>query len=158
MPEPIFRPTTQADLPATYAVRASTRDNPIPESRLLEQGITPEAVWAGFTRGDYVGWVCESNGAIIGFCTGDASTGEVLVLAMLPDFERKGIGAKLLALVIEDMRTKKSPRPWLSASADPSIRAHGFYRAQGWAPNGKVLGNRDEILILTNKENPETCK
>lgn len=151
-----FRPTTQADLAATYAVRASTRDNPIPESRLLEKGITPEAVWAGFTRGDYVGWVCEADGVVIGFCTGDAATGEVLVLALPPDFEKKGIGARLLALVIEGMREKGSPRLWLAASPDPRIRAHGFYRANGWAPTGEVLENGDEILAYKGKKGSVT--
>jgi GNAT superfamily N-acetyltransferase len=115
-------------------------------------GITPEAVWAGFMRGDYVGWVCEAEGAIVGFCTGDASTGEVLVLAVLPDFERKGIGAKLIASVIEGMRAKKSRRPWLAATADSGARAHGFYRAIGWTPTGEVLENGDEILAYEGKE------
>ncbi|MEO6095405.1 MAG: GNAT family N-acetyltransferase [Fibrobacteria bacterium] len=156
MLEPIFRPTRHGDLAATYAVRASTRDNPIPETRLLEQGITPETVWSGYMRGDYIGWVSEVGGEVIGFCTGDAATGEVLVLALLPEHERKGIGARLLALVIKGMRAKGSPRLWLAASSDPRVRAHGFYRAKGWVPTGEILENGDEILAFKAEEGWES--
>jgi hypothetical protein len=34
------------------------------------------------------------------------------------------------------------------ASADPTVRAHGFYRALGWRPTGERTANGDEILEL----------
>ncbi len=43
------------------------------------------------------------------------------------------------------MNKKGRSSLWLAASPNPEIRAHGFYRENGWIPNGKVLDNGDEI-------------
>jgi ribosomal protein S18 acetylase RimI-like enzyme len=112
-------------------------------------GFTPESVRAGYLAGAYVGWVCEAAGEVVGFCTGDAGTGEILSLAVLPDYEGRKIGIRLLDLVIEDMRAKGASRIWLSASPDPRIRAHGFYRANGWLPTGEVQENGDQVLVYS---------
>lgn len=141
-----FRPTGPRDIEATFAIRASTRQNPIPRSALMAMGITPESVREGFATGGLVGRVCADAGRLVGFCTGDTATGEVLVLAVLPEYEGRGIGARLLAAVAEELRSRGAKRVWLTASSDPAIRAHGFYRAQGWVPTGRKLENGDEEL------------
>ena len=81
----------------------------------------------------------------------DAETGEVLVLAVLPEYECRGIGTGLLSRVVEWLRSVSSHTIWLAASPDPRIRAHGFYRYHGWRPNGKKLQNGDEILVLESE-------
>ncbi len=144
--ELIFRPTEPGDIEATYSVRSTTRQNPIPRSRLVEMGFTPEAVLAEYRAGNYAGWVCEGEGRIVGFCTGHTGTGEILSLAVLPAFEGHRIGIRLLDLVIGDLRARGVSRLWLSASPDPRIRAHGFYRANGWVPTGETLENGDQVL------------
>ena len=83
---------------------------------------------------------------VIGFCSGDSETGEVLVLAVLPEYEAKGIGKRLLSHVIECLQSAGCSRLWLAATPDPHIRAHGFYRALGWRPSGEQLENEDDIL------------
>jgi GNAT superfamily N-acetyltransferase len=82
---------------------------------------------------------------------GDSGKGEVLVLAMLPDFEGRGIGATLLSRVVEWLRSFNPARVWLSASSDPATRAYGFYRAAGWRPIGEIDTNGDEILVLDHR-------
>src|SRR5512139_3210564 len=99
-----FRPTGPRDIEATFAIRASTRQNPIPRSALMAMGITPESVQEGFAQGALVGRVCAEAVRPVGFCTGDTATGEVLVLAVLPEYEGRGIGARLLAEVVEELR------------------------------------------------------
>jgi ribosomal protein S18 acetylase RimI-like enzyme len=146
MTEPSFRRAGPEDIEATYAVRASTRENPIPKARLIEMGFTPESVRDHFLAGVYVGHLCENNGEVVGFCTGDATTGEILSLAVLPEYEGRRIGIRLLILVSEELRARGVRRLWLSASPDPSIRAHGFYRANGWVPTGETLANGDQVL------------
>jgi GNAT superfamily N-acetyltransferase len=94
------------------------------------------------------GWVCLHGSTLVGFCNGEAETGEVLVLAVLPNYERRGIGANLLLHVVEWHRTVGSNTIWLAASPDARIRAHGFYRSLGWRPNGKKQQNGDEILVF----------
>jgi len=76
--EPSFRRAGPEDIEATYSVRASTRENPISKAQLIEMGFTPESVRDMYLTGAYVGRVCEAAGEVVGFCTGDANTGEIL--------------------------------------------------------------------------------
>jgi GNAT superfamily N-acetyltransferase len=94
------------------------------------------------------GWVCLHESNLVGFANGDVATGEVLVLAVLPEYERRGIGTSLLSRVVEWLRSVGSNTIWLAASPDARVRAHGFYRSLGWRPNGKKEQNGDEILVL----------
>jgi ribosomal protein S18 acetylase RimI-like enzyme len=149
MKAPVFRSAGPGDIEATYAVRASTRENPISKDRLIEMGFTPESVRAEYLAGAYVGRVCEAAGEVVGFCTGDTRTGEILSLAVRPDYEGRGIGIGLLKRVVGDLLAKGAGRIWLSASPDPRIRAHGFYRANGWVPTGEILANGDQVLIYS---------
>lgn len=143
----VFRETLQKDIESTFLVRASTRQNPVSILQLKEWGFTPESVWDKYSKGEICGWVCEDKGDIAGFTSGDLATGEVIVLAVLPRYEGFGIGKRLLSLLIRSLQNKGFASLWLSASPNPAIRAHGFYRTNGWAPNGLVLENGDEILV-----------
>jgi ribosomal protein S18 acetylase RimI-like enzyme len=147
--ELVFRETARSDIESTYAIRAATRQNPIPKTQLIAWGFTPETVWEKYLQGQYIGWVCEDRGQVVGFCTGDALTGEVIVIALLPRYEGRKIGSRLLTLLINSLLERGREKLWLSASPDPEIRAHGFYRANGWMPTGEVLANGDEILAFS---------
>jgi GNAT superfamily N-acetyltransferase len=144
----IFRETLTTDMEGLFSVRARTRENPISREHLASLGITAESIAKQMTSGRMKGWVCLDSSSLVGFCSGDAETGEVLVLAVLPDYERKGIGTYLLSRVVEWLRSVGSNTIWLAASPDPRTRAHGFYRSLGWRPNGKTEQNGDEILVL----------
>lgn len=144
----VFRPTIRKDIEETFAVRAATRQNPVSRDQLAAWGFTPQSVWDRFSGGEYLGWVCEHAGRIVGFCTGNAATGEIMVLAVLPDFEGLKIGKRLLSLVVDALREKGRSNLWLSASTDPGIRAHGFYRANGWIPTGRLVEDGCEELVL----------
>ena len=73
---------------------------------------------------------------------------KVLVLAVMPQFEGRGIDKTLLSLAVNWLRSFKPTRIWLGASSDPGTRSHGFYRALGWRPVGKKDTHGDEILVL----------
>ncbi|HET8529938.1 MAG TPA: GNAT family N-acetyltransferase [Methylomirabilota bacterium] len=77
---------------------------------------------------------------------------EVLVLAVLPEFEGRGIGKTLLSLAVGWLRSFGQTRIWLSASSDPETRAYGFYRSLSWRPVGKRDPSGDEILVLSNPD------
>jgi GNAT superfamily N-acetyltransferase len=146
----IFRETQPGDIDACFSVRGRTRENAISREQLAAIGITPESSSAALESGRVKGWVCEDDGQVVGFCSGDTETGEVLVLAVLPEYEGKGVGRRLLAEVVRELRARGHGRLWLAASADPAHRSHGiyFYRAQGWKPMGEVDAAGDEILVL----------
>ena len=152
--EASFREITARDIDEPFGVRAATRQNAMSKERLAELGITPASIGAALAAGTTKGWVgvCESR--IVGFCMGDRVNGEVLVLAVLPDFEGRGIGATLLSTVVEWLRSFDPPRVWLTASPDPETRAYGFYRAAGWQPIGKINERGDEVLVLPRSGHP----
>jgi len=141
-----FRDTQLADMEALFDVRARTRHSPLSRADLAHLGITPESTSAALQRSDIVGSVCTSHHQVVGFCSGEVATGEILVLAVLPEYEGRGIGKQLLSRVVARLQRAGAQRLWLAAAADPTVRAHGFYRALGWQPTGARAPNGDEIL------------
>ena len=146
-----FRETQLTDIDALFEIRGCTRQNPLSREALAQLGITPESTAKDLTAGNIWGAVCTHDNRIVGFCTGDVHTGEVLVLAVLPDYEGRGVGRQLLSRVIDRLQAAGARRIWLGASADPTVRAHGFYRALGWQPTGRRTTNGDEILELPSE-------
>ena len=149
MPDLVIRETHEADLEACFSVRGRTRENPITREQLAAMGITAASSATALRSGSVKGWVCSDGPQVIGFCSVDAVGGEVLVLAVLPEYEGKGVGKRLLAHGVSWLRSRGLSRLWLAASPDPKGRAHGFYRSQGWVPTGELDGNGDEILALS---------
>ena len=146
--EPEYRPATAEDVPACLVLRGRTRENAIPADRLAAIGIT-EASWSeDVRRGVLPGYVCTVDGAIVGYCFGEVGTGEVVVLALLPDHEGQGIGRHLLGLVVDHLCQAGHARLFLGCSADPCTRSHGFYRHLGWRSTGTTDANGDEVLEL----------
>jgi GNAT superfamily N-acetyltransferase len=144
----VFRETLPSDIEGLFSVRARTRESAISKEGLASIGVTTESIAKQMASGRVKGWVCLDSSTLVGFCNGDGDTGEVLVIAVLPEYERRGIGTRLLSRVVEWLRSVSSNTIWLAASPDTRIRAHGFYRSLGWRPNGKKQQNGDEILIL----------
>lgn len=146
--ELLFREARPADVEDMFSVRGRTRQNPIQREQLAVFGIAPASIAMSMRSGAVKGWVCLHNDNLVGFCIGDGTTGEILVLALLPDYEGVGAGKRLLNDAIDWLWSLGNVHPWLAASSDPSIRAYGFYRALGWKPTGKFLENGDQILRL----------
>ena len=141
-----FRPAAPADIAACLDLRGKTRENAISAERLAAVGITV-ASWADdVASGTLPGFVCTDEGAIAGYCFGDAASGEIVVLALLPAYESQGIGRRLLGLVVAQLSAAGHKRLFLGCSADPKTRSHGFYRHLGWSSTGAVDRFSDEVL------------
>ena len=139
---------TTEDVPAVLAVRFATRENAITlEELAADYGITPASIADSLRGNDVRGWLCAAAGDVIGFAMGDRSSGEVQVVAVLPDFEGRGIGKTLLARVCNWLFAEGHDEIWLGANPDPEVRATGFYRRLGWRRSG-VMKGEDEVLRL----------
>jgi len=147
----IYRDTQISDVDALFTVRAHTRENRLSKENLASLGITPETVAESISNGRVRGCVCLDGSNLVAFCHGDLKTGEVLVLAVTQGYEGRGIGARVLARVVELLRSAGHSAPWLAASPSHAIRAHGFYRSLGWRPNGQKQDDGDEILVLESQ-------
>ena len=141
-----YRIAIPEDTAECISLRGKTRENPYTVEQLQEIGVTHDSWQKGITRGDFIGYVGVSEGRIVGYCFGDKNTGEVLVLALLPAYENKGIGKTLLYLVIDYFKDSGFKRVFLSCSPDPQSRSYGFYRHLGWSFTGLYDDANDEVL------------
>ncbi len=141
-----YRRAVPEDTPACVVLRGRTRENAFSVERLAEAGVTLESWQAAIADGSLPGHVAIEGGQIVGYCFGERETGEIAVLALLPDYEEKGIGRTLLNLVVADFETFGLARLFLSCSSDPAVRSYGFYRHLGWTSTGSFDDRGDEIL------------
>lgn len=144
----LYRPAHAADASECVVVRGQTRENAISAATLAALGITAESWARSIAQGRLRGYVCTDDGLIVGYCFGDKDTGEIVVLAVLPQYEGRGIGKALLLRIVEDLQFLGYKRLFLGCSSDPVHRSHGFYRHLGWRSTGSFDANDDEILEL----------
>ena len=132
-----IRQITSADIPALFHIRPRTRENALTIEQLRALGITPDSV-ATWLAGSTGGWLCETaTGEVVGFCMADRSTGELLVIALLPAHEGRGIGGRLIQRAENWLAQSGCSRAWLTTDLDETLRAYEFYRHRGWS-NWKV--------------------
>ncbi|WP_271408098.1 GNAT family N-acetyltransferase [Pseudomonas sp. Q1-7] len=141
-----FRKAVPTDAPTCIDIRARTRENAFSEEELRALGITVDTWSEGIRDGSSPGYVCCVDDQMIGYCFGDRDTGEIVVLALLPEFEGQGIGRALLQRVVDDFRAAGFQRLFLGCSADAAVRSYGFYRHLGWVSTGELDEIGDEIL------------
>jgi GNAT superfamily N-acetyltransferase len=126
-----FREISIDDIPHLFVVNTSTHENRLSNDELAEMGITQESVRLKLF-GTYHGWLCEVDQRVVGFAIGDRSSGELWVIAVLPEYIGKGIGSKLLGLVENWLQENGCTRLWLTTDIDPNLKAYTFYRKHGW--------------------------
>jgi GNAT superfamily N-acetyltransferase len=126
-----FRGITAADVPALFHVRTRTRENAYTLAQLHDLGITPQSVTRKLAT-TFEGWLCADGDAVVAFCMADRATGELWVVAVLPEYEGQGIGGRLMSLAEGWLGSSGCSRAWLTTDIDTSLRAYGFYRHRGW--------------------------
>lgn len=142
-----FREMTVADLPAAFEVRLSTVENAVTMAELERDfGITPENTAAAMTA-TVRGWLCEEDGAMLGFAMGERETGEVLVVAVLPAAEGRGVGKGVLGRVRDWLFAEGHDEIWLQANPSATVRATGFYRHLGWRDEGERVGGHAVLRL-----------
>lgn len=141
-----YRQAVPEDTPACVVLRGMTRENAFSVERLAEAGVTLESWQAAIADDSLPGHVATAGGKIVGYCFGERETGEIAVLALLPEHEGQGVGRTLLNLVVAEFKEFGFDRLFLSCSADPASRSHGFYRHLGWTSTGSFDDRGDEIL------------
>jgi GNAT superfamily N-acetyltransferase len=106
----------------------------------------------GNSHGRLPGRVCTVNGVIVAYCFGDSGSGEIVVLAVLPEYEGRRIGKALLSSVMGELWKLGHKRLFLGCSSNSAHRSYGFYRHLGWRPTGQLDDNEDEVLISNISE------
>jgi GNAT superfamily N-acetyltransferase len=143
-----YRPAAPSDARACIALRGQTRENAVSVGTLASYGITAESWAEDVRRGRRSGIVCIDGSRIVGYCFGDNLTGEIVVPALFPEYEGRGIGKTLLSHVVANVRQLGHKRLFLGCSHNPKHRSYGFYRHLGWRPTGTEDTHGDEVLEL----------
>lgn len=142
----IYREMEKSDIADCFKVRTSVHENSFSIEALRQAGITEESV-AGMLLTSHKGWVCESHGRIVGFSMGNKVTAEFWVVAVLPEYEGRGIGRNLMKLTQDWLLLDSGHGEiWLTTSPDTSSRAYALYVKLGWKDCG--IENNQRILKL----------
>ncbi len=121
------------DIPAISRVRFAVRENILTPEQLRARGITEESMAASFLT-TAKGWVAEYDSEIVGFSIADREEATVFALFILPEFEGRGIGSRLLDLAVDWLGTNGVARAWLTTG--PNTKAARFYVRRGWVMVG----------------------
>jgi ribosomal protein S18 acetylase RimI-like enzyme len=125
-----FREIKDEDIAQLIILRTMVKENRISIDEMLKMGITEAEVINRLHNG-CKGWLCEINDSIAGFSIGSRTGGEMWVIAVLPEYEGKGIGRKLLELV-QKWLFETNDKLWLQTEDNRNNRAFGFYLLMGW--------------------------
>ena len=129
----IFREATRWDMPGIAHVRTSVAENAATADYLEQRGITNESVAASF-EGDSKGWVAEAGADIVAFSIADRESRSIFALFVMPDYEGRGLGSRLLELALRWLGENGVDSVWLTT--DPDTRAAAFYSHKGWVQMG----------------------
>jgi ribosomal protein S18 acetylase RimI-like enzyme len=126
-----FREILLRDIDAIFYVRISTDENNFTMDQLENHGITKQSVKEKLLS-TYKGWLSETNGKVTGFVIADKASGEIWVIAVLPDYINQKIGSNLLLLAEKWLEDNNLKRFWLTTDTDKKLRAYSFYKKHGW--------------------------
>lgn len=100
------------------------------ENRLSNPARITPAMYADHLGPLGQSWVCEGEGRIVGFSSAAVRDASIWALFVLPEFEGRGIGKRLLALATEWLFEQGATRVVLGTAA--GTRADAFYARVGW--------------------------
>lgn len=137
----LLRQAHADDIPALWRVRHAVTENTLAPGRLDDEDVRRELEDSGR------GWLVEVDGEVVAFAIGNAQTGNVWALFVLPAAQGHGHGSRLHAVMLDWLRARGAPRPWLTTGA--GTRACAFYRRHGWLAvstlaNGEIRYERPQ--------------
>lgn len=130
-----------SDVGGIFRVRTSVNENVLTVTEMAEMGITEVSV-SEMIQSAPCAWVACDGVQIVGFSMIDSDEGSLFAAFVLPSFEGKGIGKKLVHAA-EEVLFSKHALAWLETAG--TSRAAGFYRHLGWG-NEQDIGEGDVRL------------
>ena len=140
----IIREATIEDIPQIQVVRNSVKENMLSDPGLVTDDDCKEFITE---RGK--GWVCTIDETVVGFAIADLQDNNIWALFVDPDFDRKGIGRKLHATMLDWYFTQTEEKVWLGTAFN--TRAEKFYRKAGWTEVG-MHGTKEIKFEMTHED------
>ena len=111
------------------------------EEELAAVGITRQTVAEMLETGEAKAWCAEAEGEVVAFSLAFRQAREISALFVLPDYEQRGIGSRLLTEAVDWLQSLG--RDPIRLATDRKTRAYGFYKKRGWVDLGFGPGDRD---------------
>ena len=144
-----IREAIAADIPALFEIRTAVTENAMTEADLAASGITPERS-AELLRTEGRCWVAEAGKPVVGFCIANSRTRSIWALFVLPEYEGRGIGRRLLEPAVDWLWRSGTDELWLTTETD--TRAEGFYEHLGWRRGEVAIEDGYEEVRYTLKK------
>jgi len=125
----IFREAKVTDIPQIQVVRNSVKEN-----ALSDPGLVTDKDCENYLLHRGKGWICETDGRVVGFAIADLVDHNVWALFVHPDFDKRGIGKRLHDDMLDWYFSQTDSTIWLGTA--PNTRAENFYRKAGWKEAG----------------------
>ena len=131
-----FREAQLSDIAQIQVVRHLVKEN-----TLSDPALVPDKDVAYYITEKGKGWVCETDGKIVGFSIVDLKEKSIWALFVDPEYDNRGIGKELHRLMMDWYFSQTTDKVCLGTA--PKTRAQEFYKRQGWTetgmyPNGEV--------------------
>jgi len=144
-----YREIEPKDVKEIIILRTMVKENALSMDELISMNITESEVIKKI-KNEYKGWLCEDDkGKILGFSMGNKTTAEMWVIAVLPEYEKRGIGGKLMQLV-QDWLFQYNDELWLTTENNHDNRAYGFYGKLGWKES-EIIGEISKFTLSKNE-------
>lgn len=125
-----------SDIEGMFDVRTSVIENHLSREEMRQMGIT-EGVVGDMIEKSLCAWVATENNKIIGFSMILPDEGCLFAAFVLPEYEGKGIGRRLVTLAEQEL-FQHHEIAWLET--DKNSRAAKFYMQLGWGNETDLNG------------------
>ncbi|MBD9660111.1 MULTISPECIES: GNAT family N-acetyltransferase [Pantoea] len=125
-----------SDIEGMFDVRTSVMENHLSREEMRQMGIT-EGVVGDMIEKSLCAWVATENNKIIGFSMILPDEGCLFAAFVLPEYEGKGIGRRLVRLAEQEL-FQHHEIAWLET--DKNSRAAKFYMQLGWGNETDLNG------------------
>lgn len=134
------------DIKGMFSVRMSVKENVLNNTALVTDEICNDYI---NRRGR--GWVCETDGQIVGFAIADLEGNSIWALFLRPEYEGRGIGRQLHDTMLNWYFEQTDADVWLTTA--PGTRAEKFYEKAGWRNMGISKGETRFEMSKANWRN-----
>lgn len=131
-----LRTARLSDIEGMFDVRTSVMENHLSREEMRQMGIT-EGVVGDMIEKSLCAWVATENNKIIGFSMILPDEGCLFAAFVLPEYEGKGIGRRLVRLAEQEL-FQHHEIAWLET--DKNSRAAKFYMQLGWGNETDLNG------------------
>jgi GNAT superfamily N-acetyltransferase len=136
------------DIETLFYIRTSVVENHQSRQELANLGVTPQTV-ANMLQNDCRAWIAEIAETPIAFSMANATENTVFAMFVLPTFEGRGAGRRLMEQAEEWLWSQGTDLIWLLTGNDLGLRAYGFYLHLGWIPVGLAVDG--QVKFVKNK-------